>query len=1571
MVHFYPLTRLLPFAPLLLACAAVLSAQRTGLPAAEAISRLTASRAESITGNSVDTGTGGFSLEATALQVQGGRSLAFILVYDSIKTPGSTGQWTHNYTARIQGQPGGPVTVHWDDHRSNRFGFSGGVYRPLDESNRYDRIEAVNGAIGCSQCAWRVTREDGTRLQFDAQGTLLRIGNKINQFLDVEKTDGRLTRVIEPISSRTLDFTYGPGNRIQYVSDPAGRRAYLEYDELGRLVLLHNPASFSNPIIQPAVLTPIPDNGVLERTITISGRPEEAGVVVLEGTSLTHARPADIRVVLISPSGTEVNVTDLAAHPTPTVFNFGAVALSRFHGEPANGTWTLRIRDQQAGSTGDLLGFGLRVSEPTYPTRFSYGAGSRLVQAVDSDGRQLFANVYDSLGRVSAQDDGRQNTPLATFAYQEIPQGIVTTYKDRLGFSYVYEHDANYRLVRYADPLEGETLYEYSSGGDRTAIVDALGRRTQFQHDLDGNITQVTDAAGNVSRMTYTSPKNLSTFTDAEGAVTNFNFNDGNITAVLDAEGNRDTHQYGGNGLLTNLLLHDGAGVNLTYAKGQISTGHMLHGPSTGGATYDDIGLPSEIADGLGNKIRLEYDGRGNVVRRTDPLGETETMEYDARNRLVQTVDKNGNASRFEFDGNNNLIERTNALGQTVRLVYDAGDRLVETIDTRGGSSKRAYDAVGRVISETNAAGDTIRRRYDEVGNLLAVIDAKGAQAAAIAYNQLDLAVSTTDALGNVSQTRYDRLQRPIELIDPLGRSTELTYDKLGRLVTVEDAAGRTTSQAYFSDDLVRSMTDGAGDESSFSYDQQNRVTAFTPPTGSVAGITWTYDERGLPTRERLPGGGEKTYTYDDAGRLEQISYSGEGALPTRQYAYDANGNLTTVRSGSQTQLRRTFDALNRVASFTDAHGDTLRYSYDANGNLTRLTYPDGKTVDYSYDAANRLVAAVDWAQRRTTFGYDASSLLSSIGFPNGASRQMIYDAGGRLIRRRDLSASGAPIVDYRYRYDAVGLITEELSGAGSPTAYSPAAMSFTYRNDGRFQTINGSAASYDARGNLTSLPSGGGFANLAYDANGNLQSGAGVAYEYDAEDRLIAWTASGGRTRFTVNPHGPLDQVLVQRAPNGAATRFVYGGGLLYEESGSGIRVYHYDQRGSAIAFSGDAGGIIGTAAYGPFGEALPKTGQADSIFQFCGLYGVITDPSGLNYMRFRWYSPQLKRFLSPDSHYGDIADPASLNRYAYAGNNPVNFIDPNGEFLGALIGAVAGAVINTVAVAVTAAVTGQPLTPGDLIGAAVGGAITGGLIGACGPACAGAGSFLAASIGASVLGGAAGNALGQGIDIAFGFGGKTSFDLESFGVEVAASAVFGALPFGKGAKGAVAAARGLGEAGEAVAKRGARSSTTKLLRGVAKTPSPGGSAPIAVPWRASLKGAGKPAGGGLPSVAKSAGPGGVSPIAVPGALAAAGDAAKEGLELSAKDLLADFGVAVGQGVFVNVVVPDTSAPAPGNPGASRDALTVRQSGLRELNAGNRSVFGEYFAWRFYQAAHTLAGRALPNNPNPALPQF
>ncbi|MBR2722429.1 MAG: RHS repeat-associated core domain-containing protein [Clostridia bacterium] len=54
----------------------------------------------------------------------------------------------------------------------------------------------------------------------------------------------------------------------------------------------------------------------------------------------------------------------------------------------------------------------------------------------------------------------------------------------------------------------------------------------------------------------------------------------------------------------------------------------------------------------------------------------------------------------------------------------------------------------------------------------------------------------------------------------------------------------------------------------------------------------------------------------------------------------------------------------------------------------------------------------------------------------------------------------------------------------------------------------------------------------------------------------------------------------------------------------------------------------------------------------------------TGLYYLNARYYNPQWRRFISPDStEYIDPEAVNGLNRYAYCNNDPINYADPSGH--------------------------------------------------------------------------------------------------------------------------------------------------------------------------------------------------------------------------------------------------------------------------------------------------------------------
>jgi RHS repeat-associated protein len=97
-----------------------------------------------------------------------------------------------------------------------------------------------------------------------------------------------------------------------------------------------------------------------------------------------------------------------------------------------------------------------------------------------------------------------------------------------------------------------------------------------------------------------------------------------------------------------------------------------------------------------------------------------------------------------------------------------------------------------------------------------------------------------------------------------------------------------------------------------------------------------------------------------------------------------------------------------------------------------------------------------------------------------------------------------------------------------------------------------------------------------------------------------------------------------------------------------------------------GESAGVVRVALrYDAFGNAaVPAAGPwaADNPF---GYRGERFDPTlGHYYLRARTYDPRTGRFTSRDAFSGDLADPLSLHKYAYAHNDPVTNFDPTGLF-------------------------------------------------------------------------------------------------------------------------------------------------------------------------------------------------------------------------------------------------------------------------------------------------------------------
>jgi RHS repeat-associated protein len=125
----------------------------------------------------------------------------------------------------------------------------------------------------------------------------------------------------------------------------------------------------------------------------------------------------------------------------------------------------------------------------------------------------------------------------------------------------------------------------------------------------------------------------------------------------------------------------------------------------------------------------------------------------------------------------------------------------------------------------------------------------------------------------------------------------------------------------------------------------------------------------------------------------------------------------------------------------------------------------------------------------------------------------------------------------------------------------------------------------------------------------------------------------------------------------------YIYGIGLISRIDSAGqILYYHFNAEHNTIALSNSSGTVTDTFTYEPFGVMLDHRGTTQQPYTFMGQYGIEQETPGLYYMRARYYDAANHRFLIKDPYPATLADPQTLNKYAYGLNNPLSNIDPTG---------------------------------------------------------------------------------------------------------------------------------------------------------------------------------------------------------------------------------------------------------------------------------------------------------------------
>lgn len=783
-----------------------------------------------------------------------------------------------------------------------------------------------------------------------------------------------------------------------------------------------------------------------------------------------------------------------------------------------------------------------------------------------------------------------------------------------------------------------------------------LAQEQWLDGDINPRVEYTYDTYGN--RLTEKNARNYTTTTDYDPtvhtypiSVTNakdhvqtfaYDYRFGEATAVIDPNNLRTEFDYDPFGRLIETRQPDGGRTTIQYfdsAAPRYVLSSVLE--SVGADTIDTY----VFRDGLERKI------------------ETIAHGYDQGPQTVVT--------QWHYDnmGRNN---RTNG------PFFGAGITYAQTLPAAFPYTERTYDGRGRILTEISPDGehDTITTGYAYSGFSTTITDPDAAEKIE-RKDYLGRIVEVNEFAGNDEwyTTTYDSDAAGglLTVVNHLGHTTSITYDTLGRKLTMDDPDMGYWSYTYDPNGNMLTQTDAKSQTITFSYDELDRVLTKTYSTPDPM-VDYTYDQavNGVGRLASISNTAvAKTIdAYDEMGRETSVSKTFEGAptVYTTEYSYDLAGRLSTLVHPDDYQVNYTYhpktSLIQTVVGITDFTDYALVDTYEPSGKIGRLVHGNGVETQYTYDTESTRLAAI-----QTT---DLNAFVLQ-------ERAYNYTPAG------DISQITLGDVTHVYTYDKLHRLTSEITTGGEDT-FAPESLDMSYNDMDHVHAVsdvvmNGDALiyEYDANGNMIQGPDftdPGAPATRIIEYNPDnmpvqitTQLAAGSIQTdvvYDGESKRAKKTTEGASTLY-INEN--------YEVVGGGAIKYIFAGNLrVAEVSASGVMHYHKDHLGSTMVMT-DSGGVQKEQTeHLPFGGLRNTDGIMVSPYRFTDQE--LDTETGLYNYDARLYDPVGGRFISADSIVPDWYDPQMLDRYKYAGNNPLKYTDPDGHFIVAAAAVVGGVI-------------------------------------------------------------------------------------------------------------------------------------------------------------------------------------------------------------------------------------------------------------------------------------------------------
>ena len=1072
---------------------------------------------------------------------------------------------------------------------------------------------------------------------------------------------GNLLSVTDPTGIRTT-YTYNARQELISITNGVGDTVHLEYDKHGRIVqvrdaLDHVTSTHWNSAGQIASVT---DAAGSRWSLTYPElTPEELDVPAFVRQNLTSSDTHRAHNTSRPMGQLPVSLTDPYGHVTHFEYNNGnqLTAVTDPLGRTnravfdawGNTVKTINALGAVTNYEYDGLSQLIAVTDPLGArSEFDYDLAGEISQITDATGVVTHRTVNRRTGKETTSSGGILGS---SFRHIDYLGRVIIEGENNTHSSQPVRRASQNSKSSSASPRSGETVTEFTT------------------YDAAGNPVETLDAQGGLTRRTYDAANRLIHEVSAAGRTQTFDYDQAGrlrrIGVGLSVPEQKPT-------VGENVEWEEPtawAYTTLTYDAASRIIARTYPDGTTEHTTYDALGRIIRVQHGA-RTATYAYDRCSRLIRMSDNSAGNRRFIYDAAGQLVTAVDALGYRTHFEYDAAGQMVSTLDATGQVTTYIYDAAGQLIRTVKGAGSTaeitSTYTYDAAGRLLSENN--GERTRAySYDyQGGGLLASLSVNGVCAAEYSYSPGASSIGhrtvTVRDYASASALR-DRDSSAFAGVEKPYLEHRFVYDSSDRLIS------RSRSGFLRSDEQSNAHADDDIHERLHALNTFIKTGAYT--------LTYSYDADGYLITSVTPYA-KSTRTVDGAGRTVAVTTHATGQpahdVISSVFSYDPLGRLTRIRVGDMVSSwthERTTGLISdyvREQALTDVRGfeeskvlERTQVIRDHNGRVVGLdstgsdTSPDGLVL-YSYDDAGQLVgarAASHVWEWEYTAGVMMRERVFTLDSSNGSERSA---AGSRILE-------GERIFTHNEANQLVAVEARAYAGArgdaGELAAHTITDYSYNLAGErsGEVTTDKLTGTSYSrkyswgAYGGLTSVTD-------------SVSSRVGISRTSLLSDAVGEVSAVSDGEGITVPLMWDARSDIPHLLGAGATSAPSSDGGFLQAGIPGGVTPWH------TLNVPGLTGNALDSALgntpglptdWGvPSASATPVPGMPTG-FEFTGAGSLRV--AGLDMLGARVYDSLSRRFLSTDPKAAIAGSSWFADVYAYAGNNPLEYVDPRGE--------------------------------------------------------------------------------------------------------------------------------------------------------------------------------------------------------------------------------------------------------------------------------------------------------------------